>query len=384
MFTRFIKPPSYSAFLLGPRGTGKSTWLNVNFPKDSCVVYDLLDTQLSLQFLRDPGRLFQECNGLPQKTWVVIDEIQKVPALLDEVHRLIENNKIRFILSGSSARRIRRAGVNLLAGRALELNLFPLVSKEVDFKLNFPDVLESGMLPMAFQNKNVGAYLSAYVNTYLSEEIKAEALTRNVGSFSRFLEVASRQNGQVTSFSSISRDAQVARQTVQTYFEILEDTLIGFWLTAWKLKSTTKQIQHPKFYFFDCGVVRALSARSSYPLLPEETGHLLETFMIAEIRAFLKYHGLQYPLHFWSSYDRVEADLFFETKNNFWAVEIKSSKRWEPAFNKGFYRLKEEVKQKPLRCVGVYLGERTLQYGDISVLPCLHFLKELWKGNLEI
>ncbi len=235
MFTRKLNRTETSAFLLGPRGTGKSTWIQENY-KDNSVVYDLLNTTELIRLSREPALLYQETAHLPSGSWVIIDEIQKVPALLNEVHRIIEEKKIRFILSGSSARKLRESGVNLLAGRALTYNLFPLVSKEVNFELDLDKQITLGMLPSSFLAVNPKKYLQAYTETYLKEEIREEALTRNFGNFARFLEIAARQNGQLTNTAAIARDAGVARQTVQGYFDILIDTLIGYWLEPWKLK----------------------------------------------------------------------------------------------------------------------------------------------------
>ena len=233
VFARLLRRPRSSCFLFGPRGTGKSTWIAHHFA--GARLYDLLNTTEALRLAREPATLFREVEGLSAGDWVVIDEVQRVPELLDEVHRLIETRRLRFVLSGSSARKLRRGGANLLAGRAVVHHLFPLVSAERSFRVDFDDALRHGALPLAVTGDDPAAYLSAYAETYLQEEIRAEALTRSVGSFNRFLEIAARQNGQVTNVSSISRDAAVSRSTVRNYFEILIDTLIGNWLPAWTL-----------------------------------------------------------------------------------------------------------------------------------------------------
>lgn len=380
MLARQLNRPSNSILLLGPRGTGKSTWIQQNFSE--AIRYDLLNTREALRLSRDPGLLYQELQDLKKGSWVVLDEVQKVPSLLDEVHRLIEGRGLRFVLSGSSARKLKKGSVNLLAGRAALTHFFPFVSPEVNFAIKIPQVFSFGMLPLAYLTENPKKYLKSYADTYLQEEIKAEALTRNIGGFARFLEVAARQNGQITNVSNIARDAQVARQTVQGYFDILQDTLIGFWLPAWKLKRATKQVAHPKFYFFDSGVARALSERLPYPPTPEELGPLFETFVLGEIRAYLSYRRLDYPLHYWRSQAGVEVDIFCETISGFFALEIKSNPRWEKKFNRGLERLSEESSLKKVRCYGVYLGERALKIGQIKILPLISFLKELWSGEL--
>ena len=294
MYTRFLPTPTRSVFLFGPRGTGKSTWIRDRFP--DTVTYDLLDTGEALRLSKDPHALYRELAALPRGSWVVIDEVQKVPELLDEVHRLIESHRLRFVLSGSSARKLRRGGVNLLAGRAITTSMYPLVSAELAFEFDPERALRFGMLPMAVTTDVPQDYLRTYAETYLVQEIQAEALTRNLGAFARFLEIAARQNGQVTNATSIARDTGINRRTVQLHFEILTDTLIGFWLPPWKLKSATKQVRQSKFYFFDSGVARALSGRLPYPPTPEEMGPLAETFVLNELRAWLGYSGADYRL----------------------------------------------------------------------------------------
>ena len=381
MFTRELNKIETSAFLLGPRGTGKSTWIQENY-KDNTVVYDLLNTTELIRLSRDPSLLYQETAHLSPGSWVIVDEIQKVPALLNEVHRIIEEKKIRFILSGSSARKLKESGVNLLAGRALTYNLFPLVSKEVGFELDLNKQIHFGMLPSSFLAANPKKYLQAYTETYLKEEIREEALTRNFGNFARFLEIAARQNGQLTNTTAIARDAGVARQTVQGYFDILIDTLIGYWLEPWKLKRTTKQVSHSKFYFFDPGVVRALSGRLPYPATPEESGPLFECFIINEIRAYLHYTELDYPLYFWRSQSGVEVDILFETSKGYVAIELKNGVRWEKKFNRGMHRLSEELGRNKVSCFGVFMGDRQLMIDNVMVYPALDFLKRLWSGDI--
>lgn len=324
--------------------------------------------------------LYQELEHKEEGTWVVIDEVQKVPILLDEVHRLMEERHLKFLLSGSSARKLKKGASNLLAGRAVSTEMFPLVSAEVGFKFDLSKVLSFGTLPMAFIGDDPKSYLRTYAEVYLQEEIKAEALTRNIGGFSRFLEIAARQNGQITSILAISRDAQVARQTVQGYFDILHDTLIGYWLQPWKLRRSTKQVTHPKFYFFDAGVVRALSGRLPYPPTQEELGFLFETLVLNEIRAYLSYTKLNYPIYFWASHGGLEVDVTCEDKDGFVAIELKSASVWDSKFNKGLRKMSEEIVNA--RCFGVYTGEREVRPENIRVMPIMSFLTALWNGEV--
>ncbi|OGQ26830.1 MAG: hypothetical protein A3B79_03045 [Deltaproteobacteria bacterium RIFCSPHIGHO2_02_FULL_50_15] len=380
MFSRLLKPPNHSFLLLGPRGTGKSTWIREHFP--DIPTYDLLNTAEALRLSKEPHLLFNELQGLKKESWAIIDEVQKVPALLDEVHRLMETKSIKFVLCGSSARKLKRGGANLLAGRARTVQLFPLVSPEINDDVKLPDYFLFGSLPLSITDHDPKSYLKSYAETYLQEEIKGEAATRNIGAFGRFLEVAARQNGQITNISNIARDAQVARQTVQGYFDILVDTLLGYWLQPWKLKRTTKQVAHPKFYFFDSGIVRSLSGRLPYPPTQEEMGPLIETCILNEVRAYLSYSRLHYPLYFWSSHDGVEVDLFCETQKGFTAIEIKAAPRWDNKFNRGLQRIQEEIGRTKISCFGIYTGSREATFNQIQVLPVLDFLKRLWEGNI--
>ena len=380
MYSRLLATPAQSILLFGPRGTGKSTWIRDRFP--DTVTYDLLDTGEALRLSKDPRSLYRELATLPSGSWAVIDEVQKVPDLLDEVHRLMETRGLRFVLSGSSARKLHRGGANLLAGRAVTVSMFPLVSAELSFKIDPERALRFGMLPMAVTADAPQDYLRTYADTYLVQEIQLEALTRNLGAFARFLEIAARQNGQVTNAASIARDAGINRRTVQNHFEILSDTLIGFWLPAWKLKSATKQVRQSKFYFFDAGVARALSGRLAYPPTSEEMGPLAETFVLNEVRAWLGYSRTDYRLYFWRSYDAVEVDVLCETVEGFVAIEIKASSRWERRFNRGLHRVADDLGKDRTMCYGVYLGERAALWDDVNVLPLIDFLKRLWAGEI--
>jgi uncharacterized protein len=260
--------------------------------------------------------------------------------------------------------------------------MFPLVSAELSFQLDLPRTLTLGTLPMAVTGGNPEAYLRTYAETYLDQEVRAEALTRNLGTFARFLEVAARQNGQVTNIAGIARDVGISRSTVQNHFDILENTLLGFWLPAWTLASATKQVQHSKFYFFDCGVARALTGRLPYAPAPEELGPLLETFILHELRSYLSYTGLHYAPHFWRTYDGAEVDVLCETRDGFVAIEIKATARWQGRFNRGLRRLCRELGNGRPKAYGVSHGEKPARWDEIDVLPVRDFLKRLWSGEV--
>lgn len=380
MYSRLLKKPDASTLLLGPRGTGKSTWIAKHFP--DATIYDLLDSHEALRLEREPHLLFGELEILQPGSWVVLDEVQKVPALMDEVHRLIEKHGLRFILCGSSARKLKRSGANLLAGRALVKHMFPLTSAEIGSGFDAEKACLLGTLPLAVLGPDPIGFLRTYTATYLHEEIRAEALTRNVGAFSRFLEIAARQNAQVTNASNIAREAAVAQSTVRNYFDILVDTLIGHWLQPWKLKRATKQVAHPKFYLFDPGVARALTGRLPYPPTQEELGPLLESLVVNEVRAFIEYTGLHYEIHFWRTYDGTEVDLLIETRDGFTAIEVKAARAWQRRFNGGLKRIRQEMEPRPVRTFGVCLCERPTLFDDVRILPTRNFLDALWNGDV--
>jgi len=380
MYTRLLPTPSRSTLLLGPRGTGKSTWIRSRFP--AARGYDLLNAGESIRLNRNPDALFDELNALDPGTWVVIDEVQKAPALLDQAHRLMETRGIHFVLSGSSARKLRRGGVNLLAGRAITTEMFPLVSAELGGDFDVAKALRFGSLPVAATAPSPQEYLRSYAETYLDQEIRAEALTRNFAGFARFLEVAARQNGQTTNVAAIARDAAVARTTVQHHFDLLVDTLIGFWLPPWKLKPANKQVSHSKFYLFDCGVARALAGRLPYPAGDEERGSLLETLILNEVRAYLAYTGLRYPLHFWRDHHGAEVDILTETTNGYVAIEIKATTRWDRRFNRGLHKVKSHLGAGKTKCYGIYLGEHEALVDDVNILPVQVALDKVWNSKL--
>jgi predicted AAA+ superfamily ATPase len=326
--------------------------------------------------------LGRELELVERGSWVVIDEVQKVPALLDEVHRLIEKRELKFVLCGSSARKLKRSGANLLGGRASVVRMNPLLSVELGEAFDAERAMLLGTLPKAVLGGDAKGFLLAYAALYLQEEIRAEALTRNVGAFSRFLEVAARQNGQVTNVSNIARDAGVGRTTVQNYFGILEDTLLGHWLQPWKLKPGNKQVAHPKFYLFDSGVARALSGRLPYAPTAEECGPLLETLVGNEIRAYLERYHPGWKINFWRTHDDVEVDFVVETDWGFVAVEVKAASEWRNRDGLGLRRLMGELTPREVRTFGVFRGPAAAKFGEIEVLPVAEFLSRLWTGRV--
>lgn len=381
MYTRLLKNPQQSAFVFGLRAIGKSTWARSRFP--DAMHYDLLDSSLYWDLSRDPNRLYREVSVKPAGSWIAIDEIQRVPALLNEVHRLIEDRQTNFVMTGSSARKLRRGGVNLLAGRALVSTMFPMTSAEFEFEFKLDRVLQFGTLPEALNQANPQDYLRSYVETYLAQEVIAEALIRDAGRFARFLEIASRQNAQPTNVASIARDTGTSRKTVQSHFDILQDTFVGNWLTPWKLKSSNKQLQQSKFYFSDMGIVRGLSSRLPFPPTPEESRFLLETFLCNELRAYLSYSNTHYPLHYWRTYDGAEVDFVIETRDGCVGIEVKLATRWTSKFNRGLNRLAAHLPhQTTFDRIGVFTGSREELWDGVRVFPVSEFLKRLWRNQL--
>lgn len=381
MYTRIISPCNHTFFLFGPRGTGKTTWLKKEYSRSNLI--NLLLNDVFYQYHKNPSLLREYVLTLNNKEFIIIDEVQKVPALLDEVHNLIEDGKYKFILTGSSARKLKKDGANLLGGRALIKKMFPLVYQEWKSKHKLNEVLTYGSIPLILDKAdNVHSYLEAYVGTYLREEIKEEGLVRGLDSFNRFLEIAAIMNGEILNISNISRDAGVERPTATNYFEILIDTLIASTLPSWSGKVRVKEVLHPKFYFFDCGVVRCLQNRHRDSLSDLEIGKLFETYMFHELSSFISYKDIGGKLYYWRTTDGVEVDFIWELGGRRVGIEIKSSKKWKSEFDFGIKTLRDNSKKKFNAFCGVYLGDINLrkEWGTVFTFP--NFIQELYKGNI--
>ncbi len=361
-----------SYFLLGPRGTGKSTLIEQTLP--GAMVYDLLDASVFQRLLRDPTLISQETTP---DTLVVIDEVQKLPELLDEVHRLIVKRKQRFLLTGSSSRKLRKGGANLLAGRAFQAWLLPLTSQEIpDFDLL--SYLNTTGLPEFYGQQDAKEYLKAYVGTYLQEEIKAEALTRNLSGFIRFLEVVALCNGEEINYANISSDCGVAVRTVESYFGILNDTLIGFSVQPFLSTTKRKAITRAKYFIFDVGVVSSLTERGHVEFKSELFGRLFEHFIALELRAFLSYRRIDLPLQYWRSTSHFEVDFIIGNKL---AIEIKGTDLVADKHLKGLHALKEEGLIQTYGVVSLDPHDRMTANG-IFIWSWRSFLQKLWSGQL--
>ena len=364
-----------SVFLWGARQTGKSTLLKALFPNERYI--DLLKSGEFERYNRRPALLREELTLLPENSLVIIDEIQKIPMLLNEVHWLITNKNIRFILSGSSARKLRRSGVNLLGGRAIRKHLYPFVSAETpDFDL--VKACNNGMLPRHYLINNVKNRLNAYVGDYLQQEIKAEALTRNLSTFSRFMEVAALSNGEIINYNNIASECGVSAPTVKEYFSILEETLIGYIIPAFTKNVKRRVIQSPKFYYFDVGIANFLLRRDS--LLPgsPEFGHSFEHLIMQELIAYLSYSDSKHSLAYWRTTSGYEVDAILGNAHT--AIEIKCTREVHSHHTKGLKAFSTEFPDSCLIMVSLDTYPRLMN--NINILPVKDFLTMLWSGEI--
>lgn len=381
MYPRHLTLPGHSFFLFGPRGTGKTTWL-----RERCKGakwFDLVRNAEVFALMRDPNLFRNIVEALPTGSWVVVDEVQKLPSLLNEVHALIADhgNRYRFALSGSSARKLKRLDANLLAGRVINRTFFPLTTAEIGGNIDVEDLLSHGCLPkVRSEPEHAIDVLEAYVANYVKEEIQQEALVANVESFARFLEIAAIMNAQVVNVAGIARDCAVARPTVQRYFDTLVDTLVGFMLPAWRPRAKVKEVAHSKFYFFDPGVVRSITQRLRDPIESEERGQLLETLVLHELRAHLSIANLGGKLAYWRTPSGSEVDFIWSRGRKAVGIEVKAGRSWRPEFGTA---LRDLATSKTIaKGFGVYLGRDALRDGNIEILPFREFAARLHRGEI--
>jgi predicted AAA+ superfamily ATPase len=373
-------PAKQSSFLFGPRQTGKSTLVESLFKKSVWKI-DLLQTDQFLKYSKYPDLFRKEAQEKVQKEKikrVFVDEFQRVPQLLNEVHFLIENTGLQFLLTGSSARKLRRGGVNLLAGRAVQRHLYPFVYQEIGEDFSLKEILRFGSLPAVYgrtREEKMGI-LRAYTETYLKEEIQAESVVRNLGGFSRFLDLAASQFGEMVSFSAISRECQVPVRTVQSYYEILEDTLIGLRLVPWKKSLRKRMVSHPKFYLFDLGVTNALTRQLTAPLEPTKTGRLFEQFIILETHRMLNYLHSEAAIYFWRTNHGAEVDLIIEKHGRLTgAFEIKALTRISGAHFSGLRAFHDDNPKVPLHVISMV--DHPYRQDEVMILPWKDYLNNL-------
>ena len=384
---RVLPIPKKSFMLFGPRGVGKSTWIRHQLPQ--ALEIDLLEAKQFLPLNANPSLLQEMTRSLLAGDWVFIDEIQKVPALLDEVHSLYEKKRLHFALSGSSARKLRRGGANLLAGRALTTHMFPLTFQEYRSTASLQDALVWGSLPQVVTEPDFRQeYLYSYVQTYLREELVAEGIIRKLEPFLRALQVIGLYNGQILNVENIARESHVSRSSVDSYFGVLEDTLLGFRLYPLCPKWNAKENKHPKFYMFDVGVARACAGLLGEDLDSLWTGFSFETTIVNHVRAYNCYLQKHRDLFYYKFSDGYEVDLFIErkkktlsSKQELVAIEIKASRHWDKRWNEPLLDLQAKSKGRIQSLVGVYQGKSRLEQSGVQIYPAEEFLLALHQGE---
>lgn len=373
MVTRFLRPPSGSFFLFGPRGAGKSTWARQAFPE--ALVIDLLQPDVFRAYAARPERLREAMAGHTARQ-VLIDEIQRVPALLSVVHALLEERMgARFILTGSSARKIKRSDVDLLAGRALLRTLHPFMAGELGKRFDLDRALHEGLVPVVVAAEDPRDVLASYVALYIQEEVKAEALVRNIGDFSRFLEVASLSHAAILNISSLARECEIGRKTAEGYLSVLQDLLLAYLVPVFARRARRALVAHPKFYFFDAGVCRSLRPRGPLDRDEEVGGALLEGLVVQHLKAWNAYRGAKNALHYWRTRGGVEVDVVLYGEDGLHAIEVKSTGRVRPEDLRGLTAFLEDYPEAG--ALLLYRGKERLRKGPITCLPVDEFLRGL-------
>lgn len=380
MYKRLLQRPlqgRQSFFLFGPRGTGKTFWVRDNIPGG--IYIDLLQGDLFIELSSNPQKIE---NLIPEgfRDWIIIDEVQKIPQLLNEVHRLIESKEYKFVLTGSSARSLKRKGVNLLAGRALSFKMFPLTALELGNDFLIKNSLRYGHLPYVFSKKKlqeIQDYLEAYTQTYLKEEVMQEGLTRNIGAFSRFLQIASFSQGSILNISEVAREASIHRKVVEDYFQILEDLLLAKRVPIFTKKAKRKTVAHPKFYFFDVGVYRAVRPLGPYDISEEVDGVALESLVYQELEAINHYFDYKYDFYFWRTVDQIEIDFVLYGPRGVIGIEVKRSEKVSDRDLRGLQAFAQDYPEAKL--FFLYGGIQKQYNKKITILPVDEALRSLDK-----
>ena len=375
---RYFQVPKQSFFLFGPRGTGKSTFLRKKFP--GALWIDLLKPDVFRTYTAHPERIIELVHGNKDKKIIIVDEIQKVPDLLSAVHSLIEEKKSRqFILTGSSARKLKKIGINLLAGRVILKTFHPFILAELNKKFSFNSILKSGLLPVVLFSESPEDTLEAYVSLYIQEEVQQESLIRNLGNFSRFLEAISFSHGSVLNISNVARECEIERKIVEGYIKILEDILLAYRLPVFSKRAKRAVIQHPKFYFFDAGVYRTLRPKGLLDNPEEIGGAALEGLILQQLKAWNAYSGNPYEIFFWRSKRGVEIDFILYGKKDIYAIEVKNTKRIRPADLRPLESFKNDFPKA--KTIFLYRGKDKLLRNKILCIPCEQFLEKLIPGK---
>ena len=364
---RFFHLPEESFFLFGPRGTGKTTLVKTGF-SDSLII-DLLEPDNYRVYSARPETLREKLLATPDKKVVIIDEIQKVPELLDLVHALIEEKKgIQFILTGSSSRKLKRKGVDLLAGRALLYFLHPFMASELNHLFSLSKALNHGLLPVVFDSKRPAQVLKTYISLYLREEVQMEGLVRKIGNFSRFLEAISFSHGSILNISNVARECQIERKLVEGYVEILEDLLISFRFSVFTRRAKRQLAAHPKFYLFDAGVYRSLRPKGPLDSPSEIDGQALEGLVCQHLKSWISYTDIDIHLYFWRTRSGSEIDFIVYGEPGLFAIEVKNSRHIHPKDLNSLKAFKVDYPEAKLYLL--YRGSERLMKGNILCIPC--------------
>ncbi|MBT3193301.1 MAG: ATP-binding protein [Verrucomicrobia bacterium] len=375
---RYIKELLGSFFLLGPRGTGKSTWLSETMAQSLTV--DLLQPELHRRYLARPELLSEWLAANWEGQNVVIDEIQRAPELLSVVHQSIEEQKIRFILTGSSARKLKRTGVDLMAGRAALSVSHPFMASELGADFSLEKALRYGLVPLIYASEEPDATLGGYISLYLQEEVQAEGLVRNIGNFSRFLEIISFSHGSVLNISEVSRECQVSRKTVEGYVSILEDMLLGARLPVFSKRAKRGLIKQSKFYYFDAGVFRSLRPKGPLDRPEEIDGLAIEGLVYQHLNAWCDYTG-DHKLFFWRTPAGTEVDFIAYGPSTFCAVEVKNSRNVSRRDVRGLKAFCSDYPES--EAILLYRGRERIMVNDVLCVPCEEFLAGLKPGKIS-
>ena len=375
---RFFDPPDKSFFLFGPRGTGKSTLVKQAF-KDALYL-DLLDPEVFRIYSANPERLRERLLAAPDVATVVIDEIQKIPQLLGLVHSLIEQRKKwQFILTGSSARKLKRTGVDLLSGRALLCRLHPFMATELGHRFSLDVALSVGLLPIVIDSDSPERVLQTYAALYLREEVQMEGLVRNIGNFSRFLETVSFSHASLLNVANIARECQIERKVVEGYLSILEDLMLGYRVGIFSKRAQRAIVSHSKFYLFDAGVFRSLRPRGPLDRPQEIDGQALEGLVAQHLKAWIDYSTGDFTLHFWRTRSGVEVDFILYGPKGIFAIEVKNSARIQPQDLRGLRSFTEDYPKSEAYLL--YRGKERLIRDGVQCIPCDEFLRDLRPGK---
>ncbi|MCF8242712.1 MAG: AAA family ATPase [Melioribacteraceae bacterium] len=378
---RLLKNSKQSFFLFGPRGTGKSTFLKHNYI--NAIYLDLLKPDEFRKYSARPERLIELVNGNPDRKTVIIDEIQKLPEILGPVHLLIEDHKDKqFIMTGSSARKLKKEGVDLLAGRAIKQNFHPFLFSEIKQHFSFEEIFQYGSIPIIITSEDRRSVLDSYVSLYIKEEVQLEGFVRNIGNFNRFLESISFSHGSLLNISNVARECQVERKVVENYIKILEDILLAYRVYSFTKKAKRVVVQHPKFYFFDTGVFRSLRPTGPFDKPEEISGAALEGLVFQNLKGWIDYSGKDLKIYFWRTKAGVEVDFILYGSEGIYAIEVKNSQSVRHGDVKS---LKSFQKEYPgSNAILLYNGNEKIKIDDVLCIPVQLFLQNLYiDGTLD-